>query len=53
MRGGISIALALSIPEVAEKSLILAATYTVVVFSIVVQGLSLPAVVRLATRKSG
>ncbi len=53
LRGGISIALALSIPEVAEKSLILAATYTVVVFSIVVQGLSLPAVVRLATRKSG
>ncbi len=46
LRGGISIALALSIPEVAEKSLILAATYTVVVFTIVVQGLSLQRLVR-------
>jgi CPA1 family monovalent cation:H+ antiporter len=41
LRGGISVALSLSIPEVAEKSLILAATYTVVVFSLIVQGLSL------------
>ncbi|MDJ0386775.1 sodium:proton antiporter [Roseomonas sp. E05] len=41
LRGGISVALALSIPEVAEKSTILAATYTVVVFTILVQGLSL------------
>jgi CPA1 family monovalent cation:H+ antiporter len=41
LRGGISVALALSIPEVAEKSQLLAATYTVVVFTILVQGLSL------------
>jgi CPA1 family monovalent cation:H+ antiporter len=41
LRGGISVALALSIPEVAEKSVILTATYTVVVFTILVQGLSL------------
>lgn len=41
LRGGISVALALSLPEVAEKSLILAATYTVVVFTIVAQGLTL------------
>ena len=41
LRGGISIALALSLPEVAEKSVILAATYAVVLFTIVVQGLSL------------
>lgn len=41
LRGGISVALALSLPDVPEKALILAATYTVVVFSIVVQGLSL------------
>ena len=46
LRGGISVALALSIPEVAEKSLILAATYTVVVFTIVVQGLTLQRLVR-------
>jgi CPA1 family monovalent cation:H+ antiporter len=41
LRGGISVALALSIPEVDAKSEILAATYTVVVFTILVQGLSL------------
>lgn len=41
LKGGISVALALSIPETAEKSLILSATYTVVVFTIIIQGLSL------------
>lgn len=41
LRGGISVALALSILEVDAKSEILAATYTVVVFTILVQGLSL------------
>jgi len=41
LRGGISVALALSIPEVDAKSVILTATYTVVVFTILVQGLSL------------
>lgn len=37
VRGGISIALALSLPEGEYKHLIMLATYTVVVFSIVVQ----------------
>ncbi len=46
LRGGISVALALSIPEVAEKSAILAATYAVVIFTLIVQGLSLRAVIR-------
>ena len=46
LRGGISVALALSIPEVAEKSTLLAATYAVVVFTIVVQGLSLKRLVQ-------
>ncbi len=46
VRGGISVALALSIPNVPERPLILAATYVVVLFSIVVQGLSLPRVVK-------
>jgi CPA1 family monovalent cation:H+ antiporter len=41
LRGGISVALALSLPETEAKSVILAATYTVVVFTIVIQGLSL------------
>jgi len=46
LRGGISIALALSIPEGPEKSVILAATYALVLFTVVVQGLSLRAVVQ-------
>lgn len=40
LRGGISIALALSIPAGAERDIILTMTYVVVVFSIVVQGLT-------------
>lgn len=40
LRGGISIALALSIPEGPEKPLILTATYVTVIFTIVVQGLT-------------
>jgi len=46
LRGGISVALALSLPEVAEKSALLAATYAVVLFTLVVQGLSLRAVIK-------
>jgi Na+:H+ antiporter len=46
IRGGISIALALSIPAVAERPMILAATYVVVLFTIVVQGLSFSTVVK-------
>lgn len=50
LRGGISVALALSIPEVAEKSVILAATYVVVIFTIIVQGLTLKRLVQAAVR---
>ncbi|MCJ8517939.1 CPA1 family monovalent cation:H+ antiporter [Pseudorhizobium tarimense] len=50
LRGGISVALALSIPEVAEKSIILAATYVVVIFTIIVQGLTLKRLVQAAVR---
>lgn len=46
VRGGISVALALSLPESAAKSVILSATYAVVLFSIVVQGLTLEQVAR-------
>jgi CPA1 family monovalent cation:H+ antiporter len=42
VRGGISVALALSLPDSPERSPVLAATYAVVIFSIVAQGLSLP-----------
>ena len=41
LRGGISIALALSLPETEWKPMLLSATYFVVVFSILVQGLTL------------
>jgi CPA1 family monovalent cation:H+ antiporter len=41
LRGGISVALALSLPASEYKALILAATYAVVVFSIIVQGLTM------------
>ncbi|MBA9072460.1 CPA1 family monovalent cation:H+ antiporter [Flavobacterium gossypii] len=41
LRGGVSIALALSIEEGPHKKIILAITYFVVVFSIIVQGLTI------------
>ncbi len=41
LRGGISIALALSLSETMNRELILTVTYVVVVFSIIVQGLSI------------
>ena len=41
VRGGLSVAMALSLPPSRERSVILAATYVVVVFSIVVQSLTL------------
>ncbi|MEX1024862.1 MAG: sodium:proton antiporter [Planctomycetota bacterium] len=50
LRGGISVALALSIPpSVAGRSWILAVTYVVVVFSILVQGLTIGRLVRSKT----
>ena len=45
LRGGISVALALSLPESPIKDIILAVTYGVVIFSIVVQGLTVKWVV--------
>ena len=41
LRGGISVALALAIPNVPARSTIIAITYIVVIFSIAVQGLTL------------
>ncbi len=46
LRGGISVALALSLPAIPEKGLILTCTYVVVLFSIVVQGLTIKRVLR-------
>ena len=47
IKGGISVALALSLPDGEFKSLILTATYVVVIFSILVQGLT---VTKVSTR---
>ncbi len=41
LRGGISVALALSLPLSLEREIILALTYAVVIFSIIVQGLTI------------
>ena len=41
LRGGISIALALSLPAGSERDLLIGLTYGVVVFAILVQGLSI------------
>ena len=47
LKGGISIALALSLPEeLATKEMILFITYTVVLFSIIIQGLTLGTLVK-------
>jgi CPA1 family monovalent cation:H+ antiporter len=46
LRGGVSLALALSLPQSPHRDLVLVATYTVVVFSILVQGLTLGKLVR-------
>ena len=50
LRGGISIALALAIPAGPERDVILFVTYVVVVFSILVQGLTVGGVVARETR---
>ncbi len=46
LRGGISVALALSLPPGREREIVLAVTYVVVIFSILAQGLTLERVVR-------
>ncbi len=54
LRGGVSIALALSIDDGPYKKVILAATYFVVVFSIIIQGLSIGKVAnRILAKEQG
>ncbi len=48
LRGGISVALALSLPPSPERDLLIALTYGVVVFSVLVQGLTVGRVARRA-----
>jgi CPA1 family monovalent cation:H+ antiporter len=48
LRGGISVALALSLPPGTERDLVLSLTYCVVLFSILVQGLTIGPLTRRA-----
>jgi CPA1 family monovalent cation:H+ antiporter len=47
LRGGVSIALALTLPPSPYRGRLLAVCYAVVVFSVLVQGLTMPRVIRL------
>jgi CPA1 family monovalent cation:H+ antiporter len=51
LRGGISVALALSIPAGPERAVLLPLTYVIVIFSILVQGLTIGALVRRTGEK--
>lgn len=53
LKGGISVALALSIPDGDWKPLILTATYMVVIFSIIVQGLTVAPLAKRLGREPG
>ena len=52
LKGGISVALALSLPDSEWKPLILTVTYIVVLFSIIVQGLTVAPLAKRVGRKS-
>lgn len=52
LRGAISVALALSLPLGAARDAIITVTYAIVVFSILVQGLTLPRLLRRAVDRS-
>ncbi|KQN09459.1 hypothetical protein ASE85_00305 [Sphingobium sp. Leaf26] len=53
LRGGMSIALALGLPESPARSVVLAATYIVVLFSVIVQGGTIKLVLeKLTARKA-
>jgi CPA1 family monovalent cation:H+ antiporter len=53
LRGGISIALALSLPAAMNKDIILSITYCIVIFSIVIQGITLGPIVKRIKVKYG
>jgi CPA1 family monovalent cation:H+ antiporter len=52
LRGGISVALALSIPAGPEREIILSMTYIVVLFTIIIQGLTLKHLIKSLSYKS-
>ncbi|WP_202630556.1 hypothetical protein [Deinococcus alpinitundrae] len=53
MRGAISVALAFSVPVGPEKELFLVMTYVIVVFSVLVQGLTMGGLALQAARGEG
>lgn len=53
LKGGISVALALSLPAFEGREVILTATYAIVVFSIVVQGLTIGRLIRSTVASEG
>jgi CPA1 family monovalent cation:H+ antiporter len=53
LRGGISVALALALPEEAGRALFLKLTYMIVIFSIAVQGLTVGRLYQSTLRKEG
>jgi CPA1 family monovalent cation:H+ antiporter len=52
LRGGISVALVLSLPESEFKPLILTATYAVVLFSVIIQGMTVKSVINRTVDKT-
>ncbi len=52
LRGGISVALALSIPEGPERDIIVVITYIIVILSILLQGLSVHKLVAFASKEA-
>jgi monovalent cation:H+ antiporter, CPA1 family len=50
LRGGISIALALSLPEFSGREMLIGATYLVVVFSLLIQATTLAPLIRRLNR---
>ena len=53
LRGGISVALALSLPLGPERQIVLALTYIVVLFSILVQGLTVGRLIKATVAPAG
>lgn len=51
LRGGISVALVLSLPDHESKPLLLTATFAVVLFSVIIQGLSVKKVIAITVDK--
>lgn len=51
LRGGISVALALSLPAGMEREILVAVTYTIVVFSILIQGLTVGKIIKATIKE--